>query len=207
MLHLVTGTDSDNVRRAVAALVRARPVSRITDAHTEEDLLVALAGPGMFGEESVVVLDGVLNSDSMRAVVVERLGMLRATSDVFVIQEGTLDAATRKLVEKYAETSERFDAPKKAEDKTIFALANALQAHDKKALWIGLAREFSKGSAPEAIHGLLFWGAKQAVLKARTDRDAMRARELVSALAVLPHESRRKGEELSYALERFALSL
>jgi UDP-N-acetyl-D-mannosaminuronic acid transferase (WecB/TagA/CpsF family) len=73
-------------------------------------------------------------------------------------------------------------------------------------LWVGLMREYAKGSAPEAVHGLLFWGAKQMVLKARSDAEAARGRALAAALAALPHESRRKGEDLSYALERFALT-
>jgi hypothetical protein len=119
-----------------------------------------------------------------------------------VLSPTALDAATRKILEKYAHTSERFDMPKAAEDKTIFKLADALHGGDKKALWVGLMREYAKGSAPEAVHGLLFWGAKQMCMRSNSPR----ARTLVAILAELPHEARRRGEDMSYALERFVLS-
>ena len=109
------------------------------------------------------------------------------------------------MIEKYAERSERFDLKKeKSDGGEIFALANALRRADKKALWVGLMRELSRDNAPEAIHGVLFWGAKQMCMQARGPAVGGAAR-LVATLAALPHESRRKGVELEYALERFAL--
>ena len=64
-------------------------------------------------------------------------------------------------------------------------------------------QEIAKGGAPEAIHGVLFWGAKDAFLKSG-GTDA-RIRQLVADLAALPHEARRRGEDMEYALERFIL--
>ena len=151
-----------------------------------------------------MVLDSVVSGGGTdeRARVLEALAAMAAALDTYVLVEAALDAATRKQIEKYAEKSERFDVPKTHEDKTIFALANALQRGDKKALWVGLMREYAKGSAPEAVHGLLFWGAKQLCLR----EDSPRARALVSRLALLPHTARRAGEDVGYALERFALA-
>jgi hypothetical protein len=142
----------------------------------------------------------------MRSLVLERLPAFRAEAEPVYLLEEKLDAATKKQIEKYAEKTEKFDAPKKAEDKGIFILANALERGDKKALWVGLMRELEKGSAPEAIHGLLFWGAKRMLQNARDAGGKGRAMALVAKLAELPHEARRKGVELEYALEQFALS-
>ena len=210
MLHFLYGTDREKVRErrdALLGMLGAVQVVRITDAHSLDDLRAVLQGPGMFAEPRAVVLDGTLSaSDEAHALVVAALPALATAKEMTIIVEGTLDAETRKSIEKYAETSERFDALKAAEEKTIFALANALQRGDKKGLWIGLMREYAKGAAPEAVHGLLFWGAKQMVLRARDEKTLMRGQLLVSRLAVLPHEARRKGEDLSYALERFVLS-
>lgn len=210
MLHVFFGTDREKARSAMSVVLSKHKgeVLRITDAHTLHDLDAALQGPGMFGTARAVVCDGILTgansdmSERLRTV----LSLIAASKEAFFILEGALDAATKKELGKYAEKMEQFDAPKRAEEKTIFVLANALQKGDKKALWVGLMREYQKGSAPEAVHGLLFWGAKQLVLKARSDADAVRGKRLVAALAELPHTARRKGEDLSYALERFALS-
>mgnify|MGYP001571661921 FL=1 len=208
----MAGTDRQKAREALAialgkdkgAIVPSAPL-RITDAHTLADLHAALSGGGMFAQRRAVVLDGVLGNDEMREALLAALPALKASAESFFMLEGAVDAATRKQVEKHASSSEKFDTKKPVEEKTIFALANALQRGDKKALWVGLMREYGKGSAPEQVHGLLFWGAKQMVLKAR-GTEAPRATRFVARLAELPHRARRAGEDLSYALERFALS-
>jgi hypothetical protein len=70
-----------------------------------------------------------------------------------------------------------------------------------------------RDEAPEAIHGVLFWGAKDMFLKSlpagRQDASAEheRAGTLVAELSELPHEARRRGFDLEYALERYILSV
>ena len=108
----------------------------------------------------------------------------------------------RKKRKKPEKKANPLHAPAKKKDDSIFGLANALQRGKKKELWIGYQKELAVGKSPEAIHGVLFWAAKQALL--RNVRDA-RARELVAKLAELPHESRRRGLELEYSLELFVL--
>jgi len=115
------------------------------------------------------------------------------------------DAAARKLLEKHAETVEKFDAVKVRDEDNFFPLVNALRAGNKKDLWVLLQREYAAGKAPEMLHGSFFWAAKQMVLKPRGS-EAARGKRLVAQLAELPHEARRSGEELEYALERFVLS-
>jgi hypothetical protein len=152
-------------------------------------------------------LEGILGNDEMREILTAELPTLKSSTDHFFMLDEKPDAATRKLVEKYAEKFERFDAAKKAEGgTTIFALANALRAGNKKALWVGYQRELLNDAAPEAIHGVLFWAAKDMLLKSRADAEKIRAKKLIANLTELPHEARRRGEDLEYALERFVLS-
>jgi len=195
------------MKKVVDTLVKKNTlVLRITDANTLEDFEVSLHGGGMFDEARVIVLEGVLGNSDMSERLLASLPALKHASESYFLFEEKPDATTRKQIEKYAETSERFDAVKKADNgTTIFALANALRARDKKALWVAYMRE-SLTSAPEAIHGVLFWGAKDMLLKSRGDNERLRAQKLVAHLAELPHESRRKGYELGYALEQFVLS-
>ena len=205
MLYFFTGTDTERARNAMsAALAKAKQknVLRITDAHSAADLEAALGGAGMFGEKRVVVLDSVLGNEELRERLLARLKGTSASEDMFLMLETAVDADTRKSVEKYAEKTERFDVPKKERDNSIFSLANAFQRGQRKELWVGYQRELLKGSAPEAIHGTLFWAAKQAFLRS----DTPRSRTLVARLAELPHEARRKGIDLEYALEHFVLS-
>lgn len=210
MLYLYTGTDRDKVRTALqksieSAAKGARSV-RITDAHSPDDLRAALQGGGMFAEKRVVIFENVLLHEEMGPLLLDTLPILKDSEELFYILEEKIDAATRKRLEKFAEKSERFDAAKRAEDRTVFALANALKRRDKKALWVGYLNELSKGAAPEMLHGILFWAAKDMLLKSGDAAARQRAAGLVSALAELPHEARRKGFDLEYALEHFVLS-
>lgn len=211
MLYLYTGTDREKTRKemnaAIAKAAQGRSLARISDANILADFDAALQGGGMFDTQGrIVVFESVCANNEMRDVLMASLKRLRVSSDLFFVFEERPDAATRKQIEKYAEDSKRFDIVKKAErDGSIFGLANALKARDKKALWIGYQRELGK-NAPEAIHGVLFWGAKQMALSARGDVEQTRAHKIIAELAELPHTARRRGEELEYALERFVLS-
>jgi DNA polymerase III delta subunit len=212
MLYFYYGTDRDKARgalnKAVQKAAKHAEIVRITDAHSLDDLRAALSGPGMFSSARLVIFDSILSgkNEDMRGALISSLERIKKSEEEFFVLEGALDAATRKQIEKYAEKTEKFDAAKKEKDNSIFALANALQKGDRKALWVGLMREFSKGAAPEAVHGLLFWGAKRMALSARSQNDIARARKLTAKLAELPHEARRRGEDLEYALERFVLT-
>jgi DNA polymerase III delta subunit len=207
MYYFFTGTDTNALREKLAAAAekaagKARIV-RITDAQSLADLDAALQGPGLFGEQRVIVLDNVTLADPLRERFLASLPRIAESEEHFFVLETDIDATTRKIIEKHAEKTERLDAGKKAKDNSIFGLANALQRGQKKELWVGYQRELMKGSAPEAIHGTLFWAAKQAILRSNTDKN----RALVAALAELPHEARRRGFDLEYALELFVLSV
>jgi hypothetical protein len=209
MLYVYLGTDRKKARDAMNAAIKKTGKNsvrvQVTDAHSIGDLNASLAGAGLFGDVRTIVLDGVFANEELRERVITALASMKDSADVFFLLEEKIDAATKRSVAKYAEAIETFDAPKKAPDNGIFALRYALEKGDKKTLWVGLMREYASGKAPEAVHGFLFWAAKQMVLSARsTTRD--RARRILARLAELPHESRRKGVELEYALERFVLS-
>lgn len=206
MLYFYSGTDTDKLRAKLHATLKklgSDPI-RVTDAHAIADLEAALQGGGMFATgKRVVVLDSVLGNAEMSEIVLARLNMLAKSEDIYVLVAGEVNAATRKQIEKHADTSEKFDSLKAKKAETIFALANALQNGKKKDLWVGYRREIAEGKSPESIHGVLFWAAKQQLLRNPTDN---RAQKLVATLAELPHEARRAGFDMEYALEHFVLA-
>ena len=207
MLYFYTGTDTEMLREKLnAATGKVKgEVLRITDAHSIHDLNAALEGGGMFAVgKRTVLLENTLSNPDMRETVLGRVKTLKEAEDIFYIVEAAPDAATKKQLEKYSERTERFDISKQKKVETIFALANALQRGKKKDLWVGYRREIAGGKSPENIHGVLFWAAKQQLLRNPTDA---RARKLIARLAELPHEARRAGMDFEYALEHFTLTL
>ena len=210
MLYFFSGTDRKKAYAATDAAIQKSSkngphIVRITDANAPADLAAVLGGGGMFGEKHVIMLDGVCANGEMREVFFAAMPEMAKSKELFFVLEGKLDAPTRKGIEKYAEKAERFDVKKEKEGGEIFELARALRRGDKKALWVGYQRALLRDEAPEAIHGVLFWGAKQALLAARGAKDMERPKRLVAELAELPHEARRHGFALEYALERYIL--
>jgi hypothetical protein len=210
MLYLYLGTDRAQTHKAMHAAIekiaKGRERIHISDVHTVADLDAALGGAGLFGKPQTVILDSIMENEDMRTRLEEALPHMRDSADTFFILEEKPNAAAKKMLGKYAEKTETFDAVKKEKDNAIFKLRFALEKGDKKVLWVGLMREFIAGRAPEAVHGFLFWSAKQMFMSARNEREIARAQKLVIELAELPHESRRRGFDLEYALERFVLS-
>lgn len=210
MLYFYSGTDREKARAAMDAALKkvskkGSRVVRITDANAPADCAAALGGRGMFDEPRVVVLSGTLANEEMRVQVLAALLSMRDSEDPFFILEEKPDAATRKQIEKYATESKRFDSASEKKGGDIFAIANALRRADRKALWVNYQRQLAADAAPEAIHGVLFWAAKDMFLKSRPGAERDRAERLLTELAELPHESRRRGLELEYALELFVL--
>lgn len=194
--------------KEVARISKNARVVRITDANTVADLQASLQGGGLFGEKRVVILEGVALNEEMQGVLFQSLEMIQKSAEPFFIFETSPIADVRRTIEKHAANAKRYDAPKKEKDNSIFALTNAMRRADKKALWVGYQKELVKGAAPEAIHGVLFWGAKDMLLKSKEGTaENSRAKKLVAELAELPHEARRNYFDLEYALERFVLSV
>lgn len=209
MLHLYVGTDRETARAkmnvAIEKVAKKADIVRISDAHSIDDLKTVLQGGGMFAAARVLVFENVCSNPELCDTLTDALEHLAKSEIVFLFESKPL-AELRKALEKYAETVEKFDAPPKGRDASIFAVASALRAGDKRALWVSYMREIEKGSAPEAIHGVLFWAAKDMVLKSGAGAARERAKRLVAELAELPHAARRRGEDVEYALERFVLS-
>src|SRR5689334_20991065 len=130
MLHLFLGTNREKARAemnsAIEKASKKSSVIRITDAHTIDDLKTVLQGGGMFGGKRVLVFEGVCVNPELCDVLLDSFERLsKSEEDVFVFEEKPL-AELRKKLEKHAESVEKFDAPKKERDSSIFVLANAL---------------------------------------------------------------------------------
>lgn len=211
MLYVYTGTDRAKAREAMWKAVHISAgkqgvIERIGEGATvANDVLRTLSSKGLFGGDKTIVIDGVFENEEAREALLNNIEPIAASPDTFYVFEEKIDAASLRLMKKHLAGYEKFDAPKK-EENNVFALANALKRGEKKALWLSYVEQIGRGNAPEALHGILFWAAKSMLLAARAGTEPeLRAKKLVAGLAQLPHESRRRGIELEYALEHFIL--
>ena len=147
-------------------------------------------------------------------ILEEHLDALAASDNAIIILAPKLAAAKAKKLAAKAKMEYTYDAPAALDDKRGFNgnLVNALATRSREKLWLEINRALRAGDAPEMLHGLLHWKARDlmdlpAGRQGKGNWSTAEARHLSLALIELLQNSRRGGLDLSLSLERFALSV
>lgn len=187
-----------------------------------------LGGQGLFENARLITLRDIFESEEAKEKLLSYLDDMGTSPNIFILEEGKIDAAMKKKISKAAAETFLFEKNQKEAAFNRFAIADALGARDRKRAWVLLLEALRAGAASEEVVGLLFWQVK-AMLLARSHKTAEEAglnpfvfrkaqncsrnftdeelTNLSRTLMTLPHEARRGGLELPLALERFILSL
>lgn len=155
MLYALIGTDIHKREKAKKEYEHFGPVSvhiYSEQIHTLESLIDSNS---LFGEKVIVHLIQTMDSASGKEEAVRLLPGIKASHNIFIIDEPFADTSTVKLLEKYAK--ELVDARlSKAKDVDVFTLCNLFARRDKKALWLEWMRVRDLDSG-EAFQGVLWW--------------------------------------------------
>lgn len=236
MLYVFHGTDTQRAhtkaQALVSGLVGKRPGAQVFHLEGEfalQTLDELVQAQGLFVEKHIVYLHRALEDTARRDYILARVPLMASTQNIFVMAEGPLLAAQKKIIEKHAEKNEEFTAPKKEMQAfNIFALGDYLGARDRKNLWVSYIDALRHGNEAEAIHGTLFWAMKSLRTAQRANSAeevgqkpfvyqkfkryaanfteaelAHRSHELVA----LYHDAHRGKHELATALERWVLTV
>ena len=226
MIYLFHGSDVDKVRTKAFAWVAAARAKDPNIAYArlgkEEVTLSALEDAahsgGLFTKRLLIVLDDPFGKAAKESgdeteskadvsLLEENMPMLAESDNAIVIIAPKLSAARLKKIESKAAKVYAFDAAAKEKRGFNMALVNALSARDGKKLWLEIVRALNLGDAPEMVHGLLHWKARDLMSKGSRIWSDREAQNLSLSLIRLVGDSRHEGIELPEALEKFALSL
>lgn len=215
MIYLFYGSDGGKVRAKafqwVAAARKKAPeaayIRIAADALTEESLAEAVSSQGLFFAKTLVLLDDPFGSAESAELVLKHLDMLAASENPIAILAPKLIASREKKLEAVAEKSFELNSVAKPERGFNSALVNALGAKDSAALWKEVMKALRAGDAPEALHGLLHWKARDLMQKGSTKWGKDGARKLSRDLIELLSDSRSGDLPLVENLERFVLSI
>ena len=221
VIYLFHGTDIEKVRAKAFAWVAAARAkepnlayARLAREELSDSALenAALSG-GLFVKRLLVLIDDPFaksddENDSAGALETH-WDTLAKSDNAIVIVAPKLAAAAVKRLEKRATKAYAFD---KAAGKSVgrgfnTALVSALAAKNREGLWLEVMRALRAGDAPEMLHGLLHWKARDLMEKGARAWAPREARALSLGLIALLMDTRRKGLELSTELERWALQL
>lgn len=216
MLYLFTGNDVAKVRaKAFQWVAAARtkapdaPYIRLSASELSENALAEAAGSsGLFYAKSLVLLDDPFADKDAADTVLVSLDLLAESANPIAILAPKLLAARQKKIEGKAEKAFVYDLKEKAPARGFNgALVNALGMRDGALLWKEIAKAMREGDAPEAVHGLLHWKARDMMQKGSPKWGKNGAQKLSVELIGLLSDSRKGALGLEESLERFALSL
>jgi DNA polymerase III delta subunit len=216
VIYLFHGSDAEKVRTkafAWAAAARAKapdaPYIRLSaDAITPEALDEVVQSRGLFFSKMLVLLDDPFSLAEAGELVLEKLQLLRDSQNPIAILAPKLLPARAKKLEAAAEKVFSIQAVQAKPARGFNgALVNALAARNGTALWKELQKAQRQGDAPEMLHGLLHWKARDLMTKEGKGWAPEEARALSRSLIELLSDSRSGDLPVSLQLERFALSL
>ncbi|HEY0011010.1 MAG TPA: hypothetical protein VGB97_03860 [Candidatus Paceibacterota bacterium] len=215
MLYLFHGSDVHKVRAKAFQWVAAAR-AKAPDAYyvrldagqvSEESIHEALAMQGLFFSKTLVLLDNPFEDKASADTVLGLLPELQASPNIVAVLAPKLIPARVKKVEAHAEKTFKIEAVVKAARGFNTGLVNALAQKNGEVLWREIIKAYREGDAPEQLHGLLHWKARDLMKRGGGAWGEDGARRLSRDLIELLADSRGKDLELSLALERFALSL
>ena len=214
VIYLFHGSDTGKVRAKAFAWVAAARAKAPDAAYlrlqgdqlSETSVRDAIRAQGLFYTKSLVLIDDPFADSEAGETVLALLDELAASENPIAILAPKLLAARSKKIEALAAKVFKEDAlPARARGFNS-ALVNALAAKDGVQLWKEIVKAERQGDAPEAIHGLLHWKARDLMQKGSPKWGAEGSRELSVSLIELVSDSRSGNLPLGPALERFALS-
>lgn len=215
MIYLFHGTDIGRARAKAFAWVTAARLKapdavyvRLEgDEITEAAVRDAIGSQGLFFSKSLVLLDDPYQTKEGAEVMALLKDELVSSENPIGILAPKLTAAQLRELEPVAAKVFREDAQAKSVRGFNSALVNALGNRDGKALWKEILKALRAGDAPEAVHGLLHWKARDLLAKGSPRWARAEARALSVSLIELVADARSGDLPLAQSLERFALSL
>lgn len=161
MLYLFHGTDDVKIRARALAVFEAEGVGlSVIDEETYGPGILsdAVESRSLFGDRAGYLIDHPSQNESLSQEVTDCLPEMAASPDVFVIVEGKLLAAGKKV---YANITHSEEFEKTAlSSYPVFSAADALLMKDKRALWKIITEARLEGIATEEIIGILWWQLK-----------------------------------------------
>jgi hypothetical protein len=162
---------------------------------------------GLFFSTCVVVLNNIFEREEARDFLLKKIGEMRESENVFIVLESKLKKTEIDIFTKKKAIVNIFELPKSKKEKfDNFLLAYDLEKRDKLNLWIHFRQAIDKGVGMEELIGILFWKAKDMILKRNFSKfKESELKVFASRLSYLLPEARKEGKSDEEAFEQFLL--
>jgi len=212
MIHLFAGNDAHNKHASYERFVEGIPEARerffISRNDFNQSQIESLySGSGLFFNKCVVIFSGVLEREETRDFILDKLDLIGQSDNTFIFLEGKLLKPILDAFKQVRAELNIFELPKEKMEKfDNFLVANAFARKDKLNLWIYFCQAVDLGVGLEELTGVLFWKAKDLILKKNFDKfSEEELKNFTAQIAYLLPEARARGRDAETTLEKFLL--
>ncbi|MDQ5922828.1 MAG: hypothetical protein QG644_536 [Patescibacteria group bacterium] len=212
MIYLFSGDDSKNKIKAYENFIESisKDVEIFYVSKNDFDPMQIesfYSGSGLFFKKCAVVFSNVLELESIRDFVLEKLTSFGEASNDFVFLESKLTKSVLDEFKKARAELNIFELSKDKKEKfNNFLLAEAFSERDKLNLWIYFRQAMDVGVGMEELTGVLLWKVKDMILKKNFRKfKEEELKEFGMKITIILPEARKKGIDDEAAFEKFLL--
>jgi hypothetical protein len=211
MIYLFCGEDVKNKHENFKKFIESIPKSTETFYIGKNDFNPMetesfYSGSGLFFTKCIVVFTNIFEKEETLRFILNKLNLIGESGNDFVFLEGKLNKTVLDAFKKARAEINVFELPKKVEKFNSFLLANAFGQRDKLNLWIYFRQAIGGGVAMEELIGILFWKAKDMILKKDFNKfSEIEIKNFAGKLSYLLPEARKNGLDTESVFEQFLL--
>lgn len=212
MIYLFSGDDSKNKYKAYEKFSESLPKNTETFFISKNDfdkvqIESFYSGAGLFFNKCAVIFSNIFEREEIRDFVLEKLELMSKSQNDFIFLEGKLNKPILDAFRKARAELNIFELPKEKKEKyDNFQLAWAFADRDRLGLWIHFRRAMDLGVTPDELIGVLFWKAKDMLLKRNFSKfSETELKNFSGKLSYLLPEARKEGRDDELAFEQFLL--
>lgn len=212
MIYLFCGDDVKNKHSSYEKFIKSMPVGTETFFIGKNDFDPVqtesfYSGSGLFFTKCMVVFTNIFEKEETLNFVLEKLSLMGESENNFVFLEGKLNKPILDAFKKARAEINVFEASKEKTEKfNNFLLTNALGDRDRLNLWIYFRQAIENGVEMEPLIGVLFWKAKDMLLKKDFRKfSETELKNFAAKLSYLLPEARKEGKDAESVFEQFLL--
>lgn len=212
MIYLFSGDDTQIKIKAYEQFLKSQPKGIETFFINKNDFNKMefesfYSGAGLFFSKCIVVLTDFFENEEIADFILEKLPLMFESTNTFVFIEGKLNKPILDAFKKARAELNVFELSKEKKEKfNNFLLANAFGDRDKLNLWIYFRQAMDKGVGMEELVGVLFWKAKDMLLKKNFSKfSEVELQAFASKLSYLLPKARKEGLDDESVFEQFLL--
>lgn len=214
MIYLFAGDDAKTKRKVYENFVDSLPEGIDTFFISKNDfdsmqVESFYSGSSLFTKKSVIFFENIFDREEIKNFILEKLDLIKGAQNDFVFLESKLDKKIIDIFKKVRAELNIFELPKESKEKfNSFLLADAFADRDKLKLWIYFRQAVEKDVALEELIGILFWKAKDMILKKNFRKfKEEELKNFCNKISYLLPEARKTGLDDEAGFEQFLLEV